>query len=233
MTVVVHGKHPAYGDFLTLGLDATAQQKLDDWAQSALPKVRQTLADDWENAWSQAPDLRFWLGPDVLGVPLFGIWRTSRDKVGRHYPFIFGFTGWITSPPVHSDHDPSPFEALSDYLGLLDTIEPEKGGVQSLIKDFIPPEIVGAQFETGQNGTLWGRRNDGNIDRMLQDAQSVDAQSAQYGRSHWWHSEHPLHDAGWLAVNGLPDPATLIWLLTGRVRTSPQGDLEKEAQGSK
>lgn len=226
MSVVVHGKHPAYGDFLSYGLNVAAAQKLDDWAQTVLPVVRDTLEEGWESAWLNSPDLRFWIGADVLGLPLFGVWRASQDKVRRLYPLMFGITGWVTSPPVQTAHDSSPFEAIEHHLVQAENLDPKNGGVQALINGFELPGITGLPFEDGQNGTLWGRRDDGALSRLLSDAQDIDADSAQFGRSHWWHPATDNHNAGWLAVNGLPDSATLIWLLTGRARVGPKVDLE-------
>ena len=226
MSVVVHGKHPAYGDFLSYGFETTAAKKLDDWGQAVLPAVRDTLGEGWESAWLNAPDLRFWIGADVLGTPLFGVWRASHDKVRRLYPFMFGLTGWVTLPPVHTAHDSSPFEVIERHLTQVEGIDPKNSGVQALIQDFELPEITGSPFQAGQNGTLWGRRDDGALSRLLLDAQDVDADSAQFGRSHWWHPATDTHDAGWLAVNGLPNSATLVWLLTGRTRAVSKIDPE-------
>jgi type VI secretion system protein ImpM len=226
MSVVVHGKHPSYGDFLSYGLEKTAAKKLDDWGQTVLPLVRDTLGEEWESAWLNAPDLRFWIGADVLGMPLFGVWRASHDKVRRLYPFLFGLKGWVTSPPVRTAHDSIPFEVIERHLTQLEGIDPKNSGVQALIKDFELPEMTGSPFQARQNGTLWGRRDDVALSRLLLDAQDIDADSAQFGRSHWWHPATDTHDAGWLAVNGLPNSATLVWLLTGWTRAVPKIDPE-------
>ncbi|QUJ78119.1 type VI secretion system-associated protein TagF [Sulfitobacter albidus] len=218
MDLVIYGKHPAFGDFLSHGLPHPILHKLDAWLERVLPTVRKGLGDDWEAAWAAAPTLYFWLGPDIIGVPLLGLMAPSQDKVGRRFPLVLGLSDVITPPPVHRGHDATPFLALSAHLDRFEVPPDGTRGAATLAANFDPPALVGVPFEDGQDGTLWGHREDGDLGRLFADAADADAQKAQLGRSHWWHADTPTHYAGWLAANGLPDAEGLAWLLTARWR---------------
>ena len=56
-TVVIYGKHPAYGDFLAHGLDHALLSRFDSWLEHVLPALKQGLGDDWEAGWAAAPPL--------------------------------------------------------------------------------------------------------------------------------------------------------------------------------
>ncbi|MEM1235021.1 MAG: type VI secretion system-associated protein TagF [Pseudomonadota bacterium] len=218
MSAVIYGKHPAYGDFLAHGLPHEQMQFFDKWLEGVLPPLKAGLGDQWEASWRAAPVLRFWMGPDIFGAPLTGLFIASRDKVGRRYPLIFGLTGVVAPPPVHPAHDEAPFDVLLAHLGAFEAPQVGAKGVGQLMDGLSLPELKGAPFEEGQDGVLWAQRKDGNLRQLLSDARGADGDKAQLGRSHWWHGEEIYRHAGWLAVNGLPDVGALTWLLTDRVK---------------
>jgi type VI secretion system protein ImpM len=218
MSAVIYGKHPAFGDFLAHGMRHEVFVVLDRWLESVLPGLRRDLADDWEVAWSNAPVLRFWVGPRVLGEPLMGLFMTSRDRVGRRYPLIFGLTGPVTPPPVHKAHDESPYDHLWAHVAGFQMPEERPQGAETLLRGFTEPQVQGAPWEPGTDTSLWGQRSDDDLGRLFADARAADAQQAQLARSHWWHPGLPNREAGWLGATGLPDAAALNWLLTQRPR---------------
>ena len=188
------------------------------------------LGAAWEGVWDTAPDLRFWIGPDVLGVPLCGLWRASVDRVGRRYPLMLGLTGGVSPPPVHAAHDPPPYVDLAAHLGEIEEHAAGQGGVQSLIAGFDAVALSGTPYDAEQAGMLWGMRGDDDLSRLFADAGEADAYCAQYGRSHWWHEGTLAREAGWLSVNGLPDAQALRWLLAERVRVNETTDAETSQQ---
>jgi len=215
---VIYGKHPGFGDFLTLGLEHQTFLKLDAWLEASLPKLKAELAEYWEAAWAAAPPLQFWMGPEIIGAPLCGMFYASRDKVGRRYPLIFALTGPITPPPVHKVYDDAPYQAIHAHVAGFQMPQSGPRGAVTLLDGFSVPELQGAPFEADERGALWGSRKDGDLARLLSDARATDADKAQMGRTHWWHPALPDRSAGWLGVNGLPDSTALRWLLTDRVR---------------
>ncbi|MEL6915918.1 MAG: type VI secretion system-associated protein TagF [Pseudomonadota bacterium] len=220
MSAVIYGKHPAYGDFLGHGLPHAELHVFDRWLEAVLPKLRDGLGDQWEAAWRAAPALRFWAGPDIIGAPLAGVMLASRDRVGRRYPLIFALTGVVSPPPLHPAFDHGPYEAMLGHILAFEAPPDGAKGAVRLIEGMALPELAGAPFEEGQDGVLWASRADGNLGQLFQDARGADADKAQLGRSHWWHPATEVRQAGWLAVNGLPDADALRWLLTDRVVAS-------------
>lgn len=238
MSVVLYGKHPGFGDFLSWGMDRSAFGRLEAWVQEVLPSTREQLGDSWDVVWDTAPDLHFWIGPEVLGAPLCGVWRASVDRVGRKYPLMLGLTGPVTPPPVNPAFDPAPFAALDVHLARIGDITAGQGGVQSLVAGFDLPPVSGTPYDARQASMLWGMRGDDDLDRLFRDAAEADAYCAQYGRSHWWQAGQPTREAGWLAMNGLPDASAMRWLLAERVRApdttdkTGAGASQKEQAGS-
>lgn len=216
MRVFLFGKHPAVGDFLSHGLDSAPCARLENWLQDVLSSLKTDVGAAWETTWDSAPLLNFWIGPDIIGVPLIGVFVPSRDKVGRRFPLIMGLTGMVTPPPLHPAHDPAPFIALAAHVAGICTSGDGTPGVEKLIDGFDAPPLQGIAFEEGQDGTIWAHREDGDLDRLFMDAISVDADKAQLGRSHWWHAAASDRHAGWLGTNGMPDTTGMKWLLTER-----------------
>ena len=232
MSVVLYGKHPGFGDFLSLGLDGHAQAVLEAWVQVVLPQTRAMLGPAWEDSWDGAPDLRFWIGPEILGTPLCGVWRASCDKVGRRYPLMLGLGGPVTPPPVHGGHDAAPYEALSAHLSTIEARNAGQGGAQGLMAGFDLPPVVGTPYDASTAGMLWGTRGDDDLGHLFRDAADADAYCAQYGRSHWWQPGTESREAGWLSINGLPDAEAMRWLLTDRLRISADQEKEQDEAGS-
>jgi len=224
MSVVLYGKHPGFGDFLSLGLERAVHERLEAWVQEVMPQARDLLGDAWDQVWETAPDLRFWIGPDLLGVPLCGVWRASQDRVGRRYPLMIGLTGPVTPPPVHPAHDAAPYVALAARLAQVAGQTAGQGGAGGLVAGFDLPPVTGTPYDAAQAGMLWGMRGDDDLARLFRDAVDADAYCAQYARSHWWHEGVPQREAGWLSVNGLPDARALRWLLAERVRAGDETD---------
>ncbi len=226
MSAVVYGKHPGFGDFLSWGMERSALGVLEAWLQEVMPPTRDVLGDAWDTVWAAAPDLRFWIGPEVLGAPLCGIWRASTDKVGRQYPLMLGLTGPVTPPPVHPAHEDTPYAALASHLAGIGDVTAGQGGAQSLVAGLDLPPLAGTPYDAAEAGMLWGMRGDDDLARLFRDAAEADAYCAQYGRSHWWHPGAPDREAGWLGVNGLPGASEMRWLLAERVRTRPQNTVD-------
>ena len=218
MNAVIFGKFPGFGDFLAHGLSPAGARALEGWLESVLPDVKENFGDNWPAIWDSAPVLRFWIGPSILDMPLMGLFVPSRDKVGRRYPFIFGLSEIVTPPPLHVAHDEAVYDYLWSFVSGIQLPDDPLGGARALLDGFVPPKLVGVPWQTGQDGTLWGSRDDGDLPRLFREANQTDADKAQMLRSHWWHGDKPVRSAGWLAANGLPDAGAMQWLLADRVK---------------
>lgn len=214
VSVVMYGKHPAFGDFLNLGLPPEALAVLDAWLDRVLPELCQRLGPNWQTVWDAADPICFWIGPSLLGVPLTGIFITSADKVGRRFPFILGLGGKMTPLPVDSSFESAPYGALKSHIAGFQMPENDHRDGRALLAGFEVPDIEASAWQSDSGGTLWAQRRDGDLQRLMADARSHDAVQAQFTRSHWWRETIETQDTGWLGCNGLPDAAAFEWLLT-------------------
>lgn len=221
LTRFLFGKHPAFGDFVSCNDTGTLATGLaaglGDWMDDVLPRLKSSFGANWTTIWDTAPPIRFWIGPSVVGVPVHGIFLTSKDKVGRRYPLWLGVTDNICVPPTDPSHDETIYDHLLDHMLSHATVDAQslRSGFD-LIKGLVPKVGPAFDWNADQDATLWGQRRDGDLSRLFADARTADAQRAQYGRSHWWHPETSTREAGWLAADGLPTPEAVLWLLNDR-----------------
>lgn len=232
MIPFLYGKHPAFGDFLSYGGSGALVSGLDRWLEPVLTALRDSLGDAWTMVWQSAPVLRFWIGPDVLGVPAYGVFLPSRDRVGRIYPLLIGVSdpegeGHAGVPPTDPRHDETIYDALFAHIAGIKSPEGGFRGGADLLEGLDLPSSPALMWEEGLSGTIWGQRNDGDLARLLKDAAGVEAERAEFRRSHWWHPEQGPRAAGWLACDGLPGVDALGWLFTERLR-SPQDEAGAE-----
>lgn len=80
------GKLPTHGDFVRYHASGRAMQGFDAWVQQGLVRVRQHAGRAEPE--SDGGAVCFFV--DMPGVPhaLAGVMRSSRDRVGRRYPFL-------------------------------------------------------------------------------------------------------------------------------------------------
>lgn len=234
MSAVIYGKHPAFGDFIALGLEHAHFLKLDEWLNKTLPVVQSLLADEWEAVWRNAGALRFWIGPGVLGVPFFGLMAMSQDKVGRRYPLLFGMTGYALPSPTTDGHDESVYDAMWAHVSGFQLPKDGKLVSSALIADFVEPDLSAYPWGPGGDDvSIWGQRRDGDVHRLLTDARLAEAHKAQVSRSHWWRGSdvNSGRPAEWLATTGLPDAEAFYWLLTGRAAPASQRNSNTTSAG--
>ncbi len=219
VTIGLYGKHPAFGDFLTAGLDPQAQAALENWLAQVMPQIRDGWGEHWGPAFDASPVIRFWYGSDVVGMsgPLCGVMAPSRDKVGRRFPLIAAVSGAAIAAPV-ADGDQSIYEAM---LAAMSSFAQLDGGAAGLARDLdaaVAPLVPGPSdpIEPG----FWAARADGDLARLWADVGPVDHARAAALRSYLW-CEGPGGGAVHV-TRGLPGPEVLAWLMTDAVRpTAP------------
>ena len=84
------GKLPLHGDFIASARGSVEIAELDRWLQEGMAAASQKLAGGWSAAFDAAPTARFLFRSPSSGRLLAGVWRHSRDRVGRQFPiFVF------------------------------------------------------------------------------------------------------------------------------------------------
>ena len=80
------GKLPSKRDFVASGASRPFLDLWEPWLQASLATSRQTLGEDWPNAYNRMPIWRFWLGAQFAGEAIVGALMASVDGVGRPFP---------------------------------------------------------------------------------------------------------------------------------------------------
>lgn len=216
------GKHPAFGDFVSAGFELDLKTRLMEWLDRELSRAREAARESWEPLYDHALPLRFWIGPELLGVPMTGILVFSRDRVNRRYPLVLAILGSHLPPPVIDD-DQGVYEGLETYIS---EAQPERGaGAASLLAgielNLEPVEEVGPM--------LWAHHPDGDLSDMLSAVAGPDLTMAAGDRSYWWSAARAGKSATFLSYRGLPPADALSWLMAGIPGTPP----EEQGQGEK
>jgi len=83
------GKVPTHGDFVRHRASTPTMRAFDEWIRQGLRRIRNGRGSRWDNAYDDAPTIRFFLSLRGRQVPsaLLGVLRASRDRSGRAYPF--------------------------------------------------------------------------------------------------------------------------------------------------
>jgi len=86
-SLLYFGKLPQQAEFIRKNADGPEIIKIDHWFEEALLSARSQAMVSWETLYANAPSLHFLISP-LPARPLVGIWRPSRDQIGRSFPFI-------------------------------------------------------------------------------------------------------------------------------------------------
>ena len=119
------GKLPAKRDFIAVNAPREFLPPFEEWLQGGMTAARLNLEAQWLPAFLKAPLWRFWLGPDICGIPVTGAFMASADGVGRHFPltvFCCGDAGERFLGPLDAGMQIWCHE-MEEFL--LDALEPE------------------------------------------------------------------------------------------------------------
>lgn len=219
---ICFGKLPIAGDFLRGDGAAPEFRELDDWIQHGSYESQQRIHDDWQQRFDALPRTKF-LWTNGHGVVLAGFWQSSRDSVGRRYPFLLGVRLAKVKP---QDYAALPF-ALADYFrdakALLDSefaghnvvsaIEAAQALTCSIHWDDAHAQLLAAQASaTAQDA--WAGHADA-PELLLHDLEQVISQRNAPQYSLRWPTRGEDTDiAFWLAAMakfGQPMPHMVMW----------------------
>ena len=118
MACGLFGKLIAKRDFIAINIPREVLLGWETWMQSSIAASKHGLGQSWLQAYMQAPLWRFWLGEGICGMEVMGVFMSSMDGVGRHFPltvFTFSEAGkHFAAPGV--DGDQSWYEEAEDFL---------------------------------------------------------------------------------------------------------------------
>ena len=84
--VVLFGKLPAHGDFVTRGIAMAERDALDAWLSASLAQARTTAGEAFADRYDRAPPWR--CTTIVEGARVAGALTPSQDGAGRRYPVL-------------------------------------------------------------------------------------------------------------------------------------------------
>lgn len=217
--VGVLGKHPGYGDFVRHGIADETADLLMAWIDETLTQVRNQLGADWADFWDNGQELRFWLGRKILGQTTIGIFRPSRDRVGRRYPLLLLAQGVAVEAPV-IEHDQRPWDVLSAQMARMQPGQGAAALLRGIDADalFVSPE-ADAAHQMGP--VIWAHHPEGDLTALLSSAAPVDHGRAATQRSYWWSVAAPGRAPVWLAHPDLPQGQALAWAIGGEAMSAP------------
>ena len=221
------GKLAAKRDFIALFAPRAFLDTWEPWMQSGIAASRNVLKGEWQQAFLAAPIWRFWLGADICGATVAGVFMPSLDGVGRYYPLtLFAFTdpGLAIKPPdIDAQHDW--FHAAEDYL--LTTLDKDVSFEQtsSALDQFPPPATVTPSAATGEmtniaDGTLAAHATDSTLPELFADLRAANFASVYSAASFWWTIGGGDYQPLALCCRKMPDPFLFACMLTGRLESA-------------
>jgi type VI secretion system protein ImpM len=218
MAFGIFGKHPGFGDFLSVGLSPGASAQVERWLSEALPALHASLGERWEAVYDSAPAIHFWIGGRVVGgQALCGVLLASRDKVGRRFPLFAAAEAACLLPPVL---DPEP--ALPDLIASrLAEFRPDPGAGAAGIVAHLAAGLEPFSDDAPPDHAFWATRADGDTSRLWSDVARADHLRAAASRSYWWVSGGAA--SALYAVEGLPLAPILGWLMSATTTRDGEG----------
>lgn len=204
-----YGKLPALGDFVRIGLGRDFVSAWDEWLQSGLLALSESLGEQWEALYMSAPIWRFSLQAGDAGpAPVSGVMMPSVDRVGRKFPLTLAAQqdGGGVGLMAHLSRDTTFVQLENLVLASLEdsmTVDSLREGLE-VIQPVEAPAVV---LQGGGDLTVARVSGEGASQAGLAAAL---ASNGFDGQSLW--SAHLDGDCRLLACNGLPGPDGLAAL---------------------
>lgn len=230
MACGLFGKLISKRDFIAVNTPKDFLLPWEAWMQGGLSASKNTLEGAWLAAYLAGPLWRFWLGGDVVGSAVKGVFMPSMDGVGRHYPltvFAAAEAGKAFPAPFEGA-DTAWYEAAEDFL--LATIDhPEDyDAVLAKLAELEIGETVTAQTAADvldQHGAqILAAAEDADVLASLVALDAERLRREARGRSYFWTVGGPDFRPTAITASGLPSPHIMSPMLTGvPVAAMPEG----------
>jgi type VI secretion system protein ImpM len=225
------GKLPAKRDFIAVNAPREFLAPWEEWLQGGMTAGRLAFDKRWLPAYLKAPLWRFWLGPAVCGIPVAGVFMSSADGVGRHFPlsvFCCGEAGERFLGPLDGGVLAWCNEA-EEFL--LDALEPGldfDSYLERLKLLALPPREPQPPADDAFREVFGGRivpaEADGSIDSAFAGLLREEARLRHGSTSYWWTVGGEEFPPVAISATGLPDRNLLGPMLTREFSTAPATD---------
>ena len=218
------GKLGAKRDFIALFAPRPFLDVWEPWMQGSIAASRDKLGNDWQGAFLSAPIWRFWLGPEICGATVAGVFMPSLDGVGRYYPltlFAYADPGTTIAPPdIDAQNDW--YHGAEEYL--LTTLDKEVPfeQVSGGLDQFAPPASLTAHAPQGDmvavaDGTLAAHATDSALPDLFGALRTANFASVYSAASFWWTIGGGDYQPLALCCRRMPDPFLFATMLTGQL----------------
>jgi type VI secretion system protein ImpM len=223
------GKLPAKRDFIAVNAPREFLSPWEEWLQGGMTAAKLNLDRRWLPAYLKAPLWRFWLGPEICGIPVAGVFMSSADGVGRHFPlsvFCCGGRGERFAGPLDPQMRMWGHEA-EEFL--LDALEPELDFDSYLARlNLLPlparepaPEAH-ARFATPYGAHVIPAEADEGVDGAFETLLKEEARRRHAVASYWWTVGGDGFPPVAASASGFPDRNILGLMLTREFAASAQ-----------
>jgi type VI secretion system protein ImpM len=210
----LYGKLPSKRDFVAIGTPRALLDVWEPWMQGGVSASRQSLGDDWKQAFLTAPIWRFWLGAQVCGKTVLGAFMPSLDGVGRYFPLtLFACPDeGAAIPPPELDPQNAWFAAVEEFLlATLEqgaTFETVTAGLARIARpcdDMIAPE-----------GAMAAQVGERALPEVFASLRLADHADVYAGATFWWTAGGDGFQPLAMSARHMPDPSRFAEMLTGR-----------------
>jgi type VI secretion system protein ImpM len=223
MRCSLFGKLSAKRDFIALATPRPFLELWEPWIQACMSASQHQLGSTWKQAFLTAPLWRFWLGADLAGTTVMGVFMPSVDGVGRYYPLTLLVVADADSaiPPPDLATQDEWFAVAEEFL--LATLDQSRRfeDISAALDNLPSPRIQ--PIVASSDGILrLGQAMAGNITagKTFQDALGAlrrSNHSTSATATYWWTEGGGDFPPIALCAHRLPDPFHFANMLTGRL----------------
>jgi type VI secretion system protein ImpM len=215
------GKVPSKRDFIAIDTPRGFLNVWEPWMQGGLSASRQSLAEQWQQAFLTAPIWRFWLGAELCGTPVLGAFMPSLDAIGRYFPLtlIAHAAEGRTIPPPELDPQDAWFHAAENYLlSILDqsaTFETVTSGLEGLVRPSDDAPAARSSDVVEMKGGMVAQLNQRALPELLTALRVADHADVYAAATFWWTIGGEDYPPLAMSARRMPDPFQFTEMLTG------------------
>lgn len=222
MRLGLFGKLPAKRDFVATGLPRDLIGLWEKWMEGGLSTSRIRLGAGWQEVFLKAPLWRFWLGADLCGATVAGVFMPSVDGIGRYFPlslFAVAEAGEAFPPPELDPQDGWFAGAEELLLSALAEGATYEGLLAALAA--LPPPVAHLAMPPPEgmmrlaDGSVAIRAPLATLPETLAAIRVEDYARAYAATSMWWTAGGAGFSPMLLVARRLPDPHLFAGMLTG------------------
>jgi type VI secretion system protein ImpM len=222
MRCSLFGKLAAKRDFIAAFAPRDFLNVWEPWMQGGVSASRDSLGEEWQQAYLAAPIWRFWLGAEICGATVLGAFMSSLDGMGRYYPltlFAYADPGLAIAPPDIAAQDEW-FAAAENFL--LSTLDKDVAyeTIAGALDQLSPPDhctidAVPTGMSALANGAAVAPLGEGSFSEVLASLRAANHASAYAAASFWWTMGGDGFAPLGLCCRRMPDPSLQAGMLTG------------------